>query len=93
MRETVYVEFYTSSPRPPSKSWRDKNENFTDIQMLKDFITSRTTLQEMLKEFSRKKETHTRWKYGCTQVDEQQKWHLWEKYTTFIIVIGIIITV
>lgn len=45
----------------------------TDIEMLKDYITSRPTLQETLKESSRKKDNHTRWESACSQRDEGQQ--------------------
>ena len=54
----------------------------TDIQMLKDFISSRPTVQGMLKESSRK--NTTRWKSGCTHREEgKEKWYLYGENKRF----------
>jgi hypothetical protein len=54
----------------------------TDIQMLKDFSSSRPTIQGMLKESSRK--NTTRWKSGCTHREEgKEKWYLYGENKRF----------
>lgn len=50
---------------------------FTDVQTLKDFLAGRPTLPEMLKESSKKKETHTSWNSGGSQRDGgRETWSL-----------------
>lgn len=46
-------------------------QSFSDIEKLKEFITHRPELQELLN--IKQKENHCRWKCGSTQSNEQQQ--------------------
>ena len=59
---------------------------FTDIQNAERLPHLQTHVTRNVKGISRKKEIHTRWKSGGTQIDEgKQKWHLQGKHTPFFI--------